>query len=158
MKTIKQISKELGVTKQAVFYRIKRPPLSNALQSLTSKIDGVLMVSFDGETLIKQAFEQVTVKQDHQTLDGLFDDVFDGSSTKSGQVDSEIIKLLQKNIEVLQSQLEAKDRQIEDLTSALVISQQTAAAAQALHAGTMNHLAVSDEKKPGVFSRLFGKK
>ena len=37
----------------------------------------------------------------------------------------------------LQGQLEVKDRQIAKLTEALVAAQQTAAAAQALHAGTM---------------------
>ena len=62
MKTIKQIADEIGVSKQAVFYRIKKPPLSNILQSLTTKVDGVLMVDFDSENLIKQAFSANTVK------------------------------------------------------------------------------------------------
>jgi len=150
MKTIRQIADEIGVSKQAVFYRIKRPPLSNALQSLTSKVDGVLTVSFDGENLIKQAFEQNTVKQDRQTLD-------EKPSTVDTQVDDEIVRLLQKNIEILQSQLEIKDKQIEDLSSTLVLAQQTAAAAQALHAGTINHLSVADKRKSGILFRLFGR-
>jgi len=153
MKTIRQIADEIGVSKQAVFYRIKRPPLSNALQSLTSKIDGVLTVSFDGEILIKQAFEQNTVNQDRQPVD-------EKPSTVDTQVDrvvdSEIVKLLQKNIEILQAQLEVKDKQIEDLSSTLLLAQQTAAAAQALHAGMISHLSVSkNEKQFGIFSRLF---
>ena len=56
MKTIKQIADDIGVTKQAVFYQIKKPPLSNTLQPFISKVDGVLTVAFDGEKLIKQAF------------------------------------------------------------------------------------------------------
>lgn len=56
MKTIQEIAEEIGVTRQAVYYRIKRPPLSNALKSLVSKENGILTVSFDGENLIKQAF------------------------------------------------------------------------------------------------------
>lgn len=58
-----------------------------------------------------------------------------------------MISVLQATIDTLQGQLEAKDRQIEQqaqaitrLTGALAVAQQTAAAAQALHAGTMKQL------------------
>ncbi|MCL2427312.1 MAG: hypothetical protein FWD05_13365 [Oscillospiraceae bacterium] len=107
MKTIRQIADEIGVSKQAIFYRIKRPPLSNDLQSLTTKLDGVLMVSFDGETLIKQAFSIDAVKA--------FGDK--EPSKENTSFDGDIIKLLQDNIAILQSQLEVKDRQIEELTA-----------------------------------------
>ena len=40
---------------------------------------------------------------------------------------------------------------------ALVLSQQTATAAQAFRAGTIDYFAVSDEKKPGLLPRLFGR-
>ena len=53
--------------------------------------------------------------------------------------------VLQATIDTLQGQLEVKDRQIEQLTSALVAAQQTAAAAQALHAGTMHQQLLSGE-------------
>jgi len=109
MKTIKQIADEIGVTKQAIFYRIKRPPLSNTLQSFISNFDGVLMVDFDGETLIKQAFSISTVK--------VFDDKEPSNKTLS--FDGEIIKFLQENINVLQNQLEVKDKQIEELTATI---------------------------------------
>ena len=109
MKTIRQISEEIGVSKQAIHKKIKQKPLSTSLQGLTSTVDGRLTISVDGETLIKQAFEQNTVNQIRQPVDE--------SSTKTvNQVDGEVIKLLQKNIEILQMQLEVKDKQIEDLT------------------------------------------
>lgn len=38
-----------------------------------------------------------------------------------------------------------KDRQIEQLTAALVVAQQTAATAQALHAGTMQQQRLIDD-------------
>jgi len=44
VKTIKQIADVIGVTKQAVFYRMRKLPLSNALHSLTLKDNGVLEV------------------------------------------------------------------------------------------------------------------
>lgn len=60
-KTIKEIAEEIGVSKQAVFKKINRQPLSIELEGLTSTVDGRLMVSVDGERLIKQAFLQESV-------------------------------------------------------------------------------------------------
>jgi len=155
VKTIKQIAIEIGVSKQAVYKRIKKEPLSTSLQGLLSTVDSRLTVSVDGETLIKKAFHEIVVNQSCQPVDGL---VVDSSTT----VDSEIVVLLKKNIEILQAQLETKDKLIEslckqhnELTSALVLAQQTAAAAQALHAGTMKHIASDKENKPSIISRLF---
>lgn len=59
MKTIRQIADEIGVSKQAVFKKIKREPLSTSLQGLTATVDGRLMVEVDGEKLIKQAFSKL---------------------------------------------------------------------------------------------------
>jgi len=125
MKTILQIATEIGVTKQAVFYRIKRPPLSNALQSLTTKENGVLMVSFDGETLIKSAFHVETVKSF----------VAKEPSKENTFFDGEIIKLLQDNIIILQEQLKIKDKQIEELTATVRIQ------AESINAAHHNELA-----------------
>jgi len=125
MKTIRQIADEIGVSKQAVFYRIKRPPLSNALQSLMTKDSGILMVSFDGEALIKQAF-------------AVDDDKIFGDkepSKENTDFDSNIIKLLQDNITILQSQFEVKDRQIEELTATV------RAQAESINADRKNELA-----------------
>ena len=141
MKTIREIADEIGVSKQAVFKKIKREPLSTSLRGLTSTVDGRLTVSVDGEKLIKQAFSAGTPSTNHQPVDGVVD----------GQVDG-LIAVLQATIDTLQGQLEVKDRQIEQqtqtitrLSDALVAAQQTAAAAQALHAGTMHQQLLSGE-------------
>lgn len=135
MKTIREIADEIGVSKQAVFKKIKREPLSTSLRGLTSIVDGQVDGPVDG-----------------------------------------MIAVLQVTIDTLQGQLEVKDRQIEQqaqtitrLSDALVTAQQTAAAAQALHAGTMQQQLLSGEvgadqqqpepgpwQKRGWFSRLFG--
>ena len=81
---------------------------------------------------------------------------------------SDLVCVLQATIDTLQGQLEVKDRQIEKLTEALVAAQQTAAAAQALHAGTIQQQLLTGEagadqqgqepeQKRGWFSKLFGK-
>ena len=131
MKTIKQIADEIGVTKQAVFYHIKKPPLSNVLQSLMSKEDGVLMVSLDGETLIKQAFQADTVKP--------FDDK--EPSKENTCFDSEMIKLFQNTIAMLREELEVKNEQIKDLTNTVKIQ------AQSINADRHNELADTLQKQ-----------
>ena len=148
MKTIREIADEIGVSKQAVFKKIKREPLSTSLRGLTSTVDGRLMVSVDGETLVKSAFLPQAPSTDHQPVDGVVDGLVDAPST---EVDG-LISVLQATIDTLQGQLEVKDRQIEQqaqtitrLSDALVAAQQTAAAAQALHAGTMKQQLLSGE-------------
>ena len=163
MKTIREIADEIGVSKQAVFKKIKREPLSTSLQGLTSTVDGRLTVSVDGEKLIKQAFSAGTPSTNHQPVDGQVDGPVDG-----------MIAVLQATIDTLQGQLEVKDRQIEQqaqtitrLSDALAAAQQTAAAAQALHAGTMQQQFLSCEvgvdqqgqgsvQRRSWISRLFG--
>lgn len=66
---------------------------------------------------------------------------------------ADLVAVLQATIDTLQGQLEVKDRQIEQLTSALVAAQQTAAAAQALHAGTMHQQLLSGEAGAGQQGR-----
>lgn len=172
MKTVRQIAEEIGVSKQAVFKKMKRDPLSTSLQGLTSTVDGRLMVSVDGENLIKSAFLPSVPSTNHQPVDGVVDGLVDGAST---EVDG-VIAVLQATIDTLQGQLEVKDRQIEQqaqiitrLSDALVAAQQTAAAAQALHAGTIQQQILAGEagadqqhpepepgQKRGWFGRLFG--
>ena len=141
MKTIRQIADEIGVSKQAVFKKIKREPLSTSLRGLTTTVDGRLMVEVDGEKLIKQAFSQDTPSTSYQPVDGVVDGSVDG-----------LIAVLRATIDTLQGQLEVKDRQIEQqaqtitrLTDALAAAQQTAAAAQALHAGTIQQQLLTGE-------------
>ena len=172
MKTVRQIADELGVSKQAVFKKMKREPLSTSLRGLTSTVDGRLTVSVDGENLIKSAFLSSGPSTNRQPVDGLVDGLVDAPST---EIDG-LIAVLQATIDTLQGQLEVKDRQIEQqaktitrLTDALSAAQQTASAAQALHAGTMHQKllfgkARADQRiqkpKPGRkrswISRFFG--
>lgn len=154
-KTIRQIADEIGVSKQAVFKKIKREPLSTSLQGLTATVDGKLMVEVDGEKLIKQAFSEIAPSTTDNQLTGTVDGLVDGASTKNAEkttgVDG-VISVLQATIDTLQGQLEVKDRQIEQqaqtitrLTDALAAAQQTAVAAQALHAGTIQQQLVAGE-------------
>ena len=155
MKTIRQIADEIGVSKQAVFKKIKREPLSTSLQGLTATVDGRLMVEVDGEKLIKQAFSEISPSTTDNQLTGTVDGLVDAPSTKNAEKTAEVdgvISVLQATIDTLQGQLKVKDRQIEQqaqtiirLTDALAAAQQTAAAAQALHAGTIQQQLITGE-------------
>jgi predicted transcriptional regulator len=104
MKTIKQIADELGVSKQAVYDKIKKEPLSSALKNLTVKLDNTLHVKLDGVKLIKSTFNK-------EPLSSV-------SSETSKALDSAlhlVIDNLQKQIDTLTKQLETKDQQISDL-------------------------------------------
>ena len=85
-----------------------------------------------------------------------------------------LIAMLQSELEHKNQQLEVKDKQIEELnarlaevSSALVAAQQTAQAAQALHAGTIQQQLTSGEdqreedevkaKKQSWLSRMFSR-
>lgn len=117
-KTIKEIAEEIGVSKQAIFKKMKREPLSTSLQGLTSTVDGRLTVSVDGEKLIKQAFfkdgPSTTVNQNRQPVDGLVD----ASSTK---LDEKMAEVDGKSAlyEILKMELQAKNEQIAVLQAEL---------------------------------------
>lgn len=151
MKTIKQIADEIGVSKQAVQKRITREPLASRIQPHTSNRGQTKYIDVHGEMLIFNAFKSNTV-----------DAVADNPTTKTDN----IVYILQHELEVKNRQIEAQSAQISDLTAALVSAQQTAAAAQALHAGTMTQNLTSGkveadggkiEPSQGLWSRIFGK-
>ena len=152
MKTIRQIADEIGVSKTAVSKQIENLGLRSSLR----KNGNQFAIDEHQEALIKEAFsEKSQTEIENQT------------QTENHEV-SDLVCALQATIDTLQGQLEVKDRQIEKLTEALVAAQQTAAAAQALHAGTIQQQLLTGEagadqqgqepeQKRGWFSKLFGK-
>ena len=114
--------------------------------------------------MIKQAFFEKTKTE-----------IENQSQTKTQAENHEVgdlVCVLRATIDTLQGQLEVKDRQIEQqaqtitrLTDALAAAQQTAAAAQALHAGTIQQQLITGEagtdqqepeQKKSWFSKIFG--
>ena len=136
MKTIRQIADEIGVSKQAVYKRYKGK-LHTVCAPYTHTVQGVLYLSEQAETLIKQDFLQNDCSNGSHTERSI------GAALEQSQ-EAGVVAVLQTTIDTLQGQLEVKDRQIEELnarlaevSAALLTAQQTAAAAQALHAGTI---------------------
>jgi len=147
MKTIRQIADEIGVSKQAVYDKIKKEPLLSDLKNLTVKVDNTLHYELDGEQLIKSAFnkkEQSSVSsKSSKELDCGCQDLID--SLKGA------IIILEQEIEFLREQLKVKDEQLERLDKRF-------AEAQILHADTKNLLSAPTEKSIdkslGLFARI----
>ena len=162
MKTIRQIADEIGVSKQAVYKRYKGK-LHTVCAPYAHTEPGVLYLSEQAETLIKQDF----LKDDRSN--GAHTERSIGAVPEQSQ-EAGVVAVLQATIDMLQGQLAVKDRQIEELnarlaevSSALLAAQQTAATAQALHAGTIKQQlsdgsgADQEERKQSWISRLFRK-
>ena len=169
-KTIKQIADEIGVSKQTVYKRYKGK-LHTVCAPYAHTEQGVLYIEEQGETLIKQDFLQKECSIGAHT--------YAHTERSNGAVleqpeNAGVIAVLQTTIDTLQGQLEIKDKQIEELnarlaevSSALVAAQQTAQAAQALHAGTIQQQLTSGEdqreddevkvKKQSWLSRVFSR-
>lgn len=133
-KTIREIAAEIGVSKQAIFKRIKKEPLSTSLRGLMSTVDGRLVVSVDGEKLIKSAF----LPDEPSTVDGGCRQPVD--SVVDGLVDTQNdeIVFLRTQVERLQIELEKerehnreKDKQLLDTLNKLAESQAALSAGQA---------------------------
>ena len=152
-KTIKEIADELGVSKTAVSKQIANLGLRSSLR----KNGNQFAIDEHQEALIKQAFfekTQTEIENQSQTK----------TQTENHEV-GDLVCVLRATIDTLQGQLEVKDRQIAKLTEALVAAQQTAAAAQALHAGTIQQQLITGEagtdqqepeQKKSWFSKIFG--
>ncbi len=113
-KTIKQIADELGVSKQAITYRLKQLEATKENGVLATKENGILVVSLVGETLIKSAFSE----NNRQTF-------VDKEPPKDHQTfDSEIIDMLRETNETLRNQLKIKDTQIAEMQKLLDQQQQ----------------------------------
>ncbi len=140
MKTIRQIADEIGVSKTAVNKQIANLGLRSGLR----KNGNQFAIDEHQEALIKQAFSeksQTEIENQSQTK----------TQTENHEV-GDLVCVLQATIDTLQGQLEVKDRQIEQqaqtitrLTDALAAAQQTAVAAQARHAGTIQQQLVAGE-------------
>ena len=140
MKTIRQIADEIGVSKTAVNKQIANLGLRSGLR----KNGNQFAIDEHQEALIKQAFLEKSQTENANQ-----------SQTKTQTENQEVgdlVCVLQATIDTLQGQLEVKDRQIEQqaqtitrLTDALAAAQQTAVAAQALHAGTIQQQLVAGE-------------
>ena len=142
-KTIKEIADELGVSKTAVSKQIANLGLRSSLR----KNGNQFAIEKQQEKLIKMAFRKN--KQREIAGENLVSDE-QSQTTNANQSQTEnhevcdLVCVLQTTVDTLQEQLSVKDQQIRELnarlaecSTSLLAAQETARAAQALHAGTI---------------------
>ena len=160
MKTIKQIADEIGVSKTAIRKRLTL----EVKNKHTETTNGTIYISPEGEALIKQGYLDTVQTRFPESSRKPFAEV-------SGNV-SGAFAVLQEQLTAKDRQIEAKDIQIAELNSQLrskdeqiKFLQDNAAAAQALHAGTIRKQLTDGGGDPadpepqlGIIARLFRKK
>ena len=120
MKSLKQIADELGVSKQQVYRVVKRLGITASNEAVEAH--QMKQYDADAEALIKAEFSRKNQNS--------------GASTASEKVHHEVLQN-DAVLEILRTELEAKNKQIEALQ--VQVSELTAAlnVAQALHAGML---------------------
>lgn len=110
MLTVKEVAEIAGVSVQAIYNRLEKD-----LKPFLIINNGKKRLDKRVLKVIEKASFSTDVKDDIKPL----------------------LNLIEKQNEQLQRELEIKNKQIEDLSTALAAAQRTAEAAQALHAGTI---------------------
>jgi len=154
MKTIKQIADEIGVSKTAV-----RKHLTDEVKTkFAETVSGTIYISDAGEMLIKSAFER-KLPQTKFAADSA--NLF---AVVSPEV-SALVSMLQGELEIKNEQIRELNERLSETTVALVAAQQTAQAAQMLHAGTIQKQltdgggdSTESDSPGGIIARLFKKK
>jgi predicted transcriptional regulator len=162
MKTIAQIAREIGVSKQAVHKRINKEPLKSSLQGLMETIDNALHINIDGEKLILSAFngnlvDELLIKVDEQP-------------TNIDEPTTELIRALKDQITTLNAQNKDLRQQLNEERShsrkqsneILQLAQQgqkLAENAQTLHAleNVKPQQLANSNKKKGLFNKIFSR-
>jgi len=150
MKTILQIAKEIGVSKQAVYKRFKGR-LYAEVSPFTHTKDGTTYIEETGEIIIKEDFVK------NGSISDIDTDI-DTEHKRDTQADTAVYTL----ISMLQKELEVKNKQIEELTATIRLQ------AESINADRKNELAETiidggkllEEPKPkkGGFWGRFRKK
>lgn len=142
-KTIREIADELGVSKTAVSKQIANLGLRSSLR----KNGNQFAIENQQEKLIKMAFQK-NRQRDSMAENAVSDEQSQTKNANRSQTANhevcDLVGVLQTTVDTLQAQLAVKDEQIRELnarlaecSTALLASQETARAAQALHAGTI---------------------
>lgn len=144
LKSISQIAKDLGVSRQAVYQKIKNnSELSSNLSKFTVKKNNATLYTLQAQKMISLAFSNGVTANCKRTID-----------SKQMSIDNRLI-------DSLTDQLKVKDKQIEELTAALKSSQeqqslltQALTAAQALHAGTIQERLTEHPDVPDIDNNI----
>ena len=138
MKTIKQISDELGVDKQKVYRYIKKNHIKEVHQECISEAlqkNGTKYYDEVGESLIKQGFSDNTASDEVQ------------QEVHHNHINDAVIDTLLMQIEVLKNELDVKNEQIKEKDKQLSDTLKALDQAQQLHAIAENKVKLLEEQQ-----------
>lgn len=152
MKTIKQLADELGVSKTSI-----RKHLTDEVKTqFAETISGTIYIDKCGENIIKSKFFGVKPETKFSAVSG----------NQSAEV-SALVSMLQTELDIKNEQIKELNSRLAESNAALVTAQQTAQAAQALHAGDIMPRIPSGSSDPantkpttakkGILQRIFSK-
>ena len=148
MKTIRALAEEIGVTKQAIFQKMKKEPLASGLDNLTTRVGGIVYVYPEGEGMIKEQFHRVqqifTIPKADNNINSFLKEQLDRKDRQ--------LEVLNLHISAKDKQIDSLNKQIEELSMALTVSQEQTKTAQTLHAGDIHReiieKLISSQKEP----------
>lgn len=129
MKTIKQLSKELKVTPQAIYKKVNNQLHDELMNHLTKGEKGETLVDAEGIEIIKQSF----TKQVDETV--------------NSKVDMNLIEMLKTELDYKNKLIESQSRQIENYQKILAVEQQQ----------RLLLMETREVKQLGFFEKLFKK-
>lgn len=146
----------------AEYAKIKGVSVQSVYKQLNNRLKPYLIMVENKKCLKSTVLEEL--KNDNSTK---VEQPFNNFSTEV--LNQSLIETLQKNIEILQNQLEVKDEQIKQLNERLeqalqTVSQSHYIAASAITEGNAAdteetpQTVITEEKKKGIFERLFKRK
>ena len=142
MKTIKQIADSLGVDKQRVYRYIRKNNINESHQDA-----GVMWYDETAEKLIISHFTENNPAS-RCTSD----------TNHAASLDM-VIAMLKDELDTKNEQIKELNARLSETTAALLAAQQSAQAAQLLHAGTMqDKLSGGNEPAKSFLSRIFRRK
>lgn len=139
--TIKELADKLGVSKTAIRKRFDEDFRRNYIQVSD---EGIITISSAGCELIAETFRKSTETPRNQF-----------SETDENMV-STLVEMLQTELKIKNQQIEELNARLAESNAALVAAQQTAQAAQALHAGTIQQQLEAPNKKKRWWQRSKG--
>jgi len=134
MKTIRTLADEIGVTKQAIFQKMKKEPLASGLNELTTKVGGIVYVYPEGEGMIKEQFHKM---QRVFTIPHVDDTICVNILQQQLDRKDRQMEAMNLHISIKDKQIESLCKQVEELSKALAIAQEQTKTAQDLHANNI---------------------
>lgn len=148
--SINEFAKEVGYSPQGIYKKINNP--LNPLSGLVKTVKGVKYLPKSSISVF--SVETVEEKTDNNLNEDLKD--FNAKNPAS-HITDKIIEMLKAELEIKNKQIEELNKRLEETTKALHQAQQLTHREQELNAKNILMLESQEQKKKGIFKKLFRK-